>query len=118
MRVVVPLWLVVLTVVSLVPDPIKYHLGTKGSFHYAAHFLVFVATGLIFCWKSASLRSRLAAALAGCCAALVLELLEAQVYGNPIEWSDVWIGCLGVSLGFAAATIAHGIKMPAVFVRK
>lgn len=118
MRVVVPLWLVLLAAVSLAPDHVKYHLGTKGSFHSTAHFIALALTGLLFCWKATSLRMRLAGVLAGCCVALALEFLERWFYGNPLEWSDVWIGCLGVVFGFTIATVWHGTKTLAWFVRK
>ena len=104
MRVIVPLWLALLAAISLAPDDWKNRVGLKGSFHGVAHLAVFTATALIFCWTAASLRSRLLRAFGACLIALVMEWLEAFFYENTIEWRDVWLGCLGVALGFAIAT--------------
>jgi hypothetical protein len=118
MRIVVPLWLAILTVVSLASDDFKYHLGTKGPFHHTAHLLAFAITGLMFCWTANSLRSRLLRALAACFTALVLEWMEALFYNNVVEWHDVWIGCLGVALGLALSIIVQVTRPSASFVRK
>ncbi|MBV9157529.1 MAG: hypothetical protein JO097_14795 [Acidobacteriaceae bacterium] len=118
MRVVVPLWLAVLTAVSLAPDRLKFRLGTKGAFHRADHVIIFALTGLVFCWSASSVRSRVLRAAGACLAAFVLEWMEAFFYENPVEWGDVWIGCLGAGLGFLLATILHAAHNPAPFVRK
>jgi hypothetical protein len=99
--------------VSLAPDPIKEHLGTKGPFHSAAHFIAFALTAVIFCWRSADLISRVSRAIGACCAAFLLENLEALFYGNPMEWRDVWMGCLGVAFGLAVTVMAQGVRRPA-----
>lgn len=102
-----PIWLAILVTVSLMPDSVKYELGTKGAFHYIEHLIVFAITGLLFCWKSSSLNWRLACAVGGCSVALALEALEMIVYGNHFEWPDAWINCLGVMLGFAIAGLVR-----------
>jgi len=103
MRVIVPLWVAFLVAASFAPYDLKLQLGTKGHFHLPAHFLVFVLTGIIFCWKPANLRLKILWASAGCLAALILELLESWFFGNLVEWADVAIGCLGVAVGFLIA---------------
>lgn len=118
MRVVVPLWLAMLTAVSLMPDRFKFHLGTKGAFHRIDHFIVFAVTALIFCWTATSLQSRLLRAAGACFAAFVLEWMEAFFYHNRVEWRDVWIGCLGVAFGLLIANALQTPKAPVPFVRK
>jgi VanZ family protein len=98
-RVIVPVWLAILVGISLVPDPVKYELGTKGSFHAAWHLIVFGLTGVLFCWNSGSVRMRIVGAFAGCSLAVLLEALETFVYRNRYEWKDVCVDCLGVAIG-------------------
>ncbi len=113
LRLIIPLWLVLLVSLSLAPDDLKYHLGTKGPFHYAGHFIAFTLTGLLFCWTSSSFKLRLVHAVAACCVALCLEALESWFYGNRLEWIDVLVGCLGVALGFAIPAILQIVRTPA-----
>jgi hypothetical protein len=117
MRVVAPLWLAMLLAASLAPDSLKQQLGTKGPGHLAAHFLAFALTGIILCWNSLNLVSRLSRAIIGCGVALLLEILEALFYRNAVEWRDVAAGCLGVAFGFAVTT-ATANKTPAGLVGK
>lgn len=114
MRVVVSLWLVILTAVSLMPDRFKFRLGTKGAFHRVDHFVIFAITALIFCWTATGLQSRLWRAAGACFAAFVLEWMEAFFYHNHVEWRDVWIGCLGAALGFVIASIIQVTKRKAL----
>ena len=118
MRAIVPLWLIILTIVSLMPDDVKFHVGTKGLLHYPMHLVAFIVTGLIFCWNLLNFRSRLACAIVACSAALALEILEAWPRRNPIEWTDVWVDCLGVAIGLTMVVVLQGTKTPAWFVRK
>ena len=117
-RVILAIWLAILLAVSLAPDAVKYELGTKGGFHDVGHLIAFVLTGALFCWKAVNRRAKLLGAFGACCFAIGLEALEALIYRNHFEWSDLWIDSLGVILGLAIVALLQGTKTPAWFVRK
>ncbi len=118
MRLVLVLWLAGLLAVSLAPDNVKFHLGTKGSFHYAAHFIALAITGALFSWQAFRMKAKLACTLAACLVAVLLEAAEAFVYRNPVEWRDVAVGCFGAAFGLAVAIIIQSATANRSFVRK
>jgi len=102
-RFVLPLWLVLLTAISLAPTSLKWRMGTMGSLHTWGHFVTFLVTGALLCWNAGGVLSWLRRCLAGVAIAAVLEGFEVAVYHSTFEWRDLRTDCLGVVLGAMAA---------------
>lgn len=106
-RYLMPIWLILITGLSLAPFRIKYHLGATGMWHTLGHILVFLITTLLVCFGAGNNWTRVARTLLVLVFAMLCEWLELAVYGNfHFEWQDVRIDWTGVALGFAIATIA------------
>ena len=88
-----------LLIISMLPLQYKRALHTMGPLYFGAHFIAFVITALLFCWKPQGFSRKCPWAAGACATALFLEVLEAVCYHNPVEWLDVWTGCLGVAAG-------------------
>ena len=83
------IWMVCLTVLSLLPMHVKRSIGTTGFLHNAGHLTAFAITGIFLlpprrpgffdAWRI----------WPGVLFAISLEWLEAAVYGNAFEWRDV-----------------------------
>lgn len=52
-------------------------------------------------------RQRILYCSAGWCFAFLLELLEATIYHNRIEWGDLLVDTLGLATGLALWARAH-----------
>ena len=101
LRVVICVWIALLTALSLAPFAVKAELGTMGALHDIGHLSVFAATAVLLCWTATRLPQKLVRYLAVGALALTLEWLEAAVYHNPFEWRDVLIDVLGAAIGLA-----------------
>ena len=89
-------WITLITAASLAPLKVKISLGTVGYWHNTIHLVVFFLTGAVLFAYAAKARSRAARALVlfvFCCA---LEVLEAALYHNSIEWRDVFTDGLAI----------------------
>lgn len=104
MRVLIVVWIVCLTALSLAPWQLKVHLRTPGPFHNLGHFVMFFATALLLCWNTSGLSARIWRCLAALGLGMVLEELEAVVFRNPYEWTDVRVDALGITLAFSLLT--------------
>jgi uncharacterized membrane protein len=91
--------MVMLAVLSFMPNHDKLLLHTTGHYHRFGHLVGFLATTVLLVSSVKSLRARFA--LAGLVASFgyLLEFLEHVFYTNAIERSDVMIDMLGVILG-------------------
>lgn len=105
MRLIVLIWFLLLTGLSLAPLELKVQLGTKGQFHNIGHFFMFVATALLLSSIAKSYSRKLLYCAGGWCFAVFSEVLEAGIYHNRFEWLDLWTDTLGLAIGLATVTI-------------
>lgn len=105
MRLVVFLWLLFVTALSVAPFAVKYEFGTKGHFHDFGHFSIFVITVALFCWGEKGITPKFLRFLAACGFGILLEALEMAIYHNRFEWHDIAVDVAGAVIGFAAMTI-------------
>ena len=103
MRFALPLWLVLLTAISLAPTSLKWRMGTMGALHTWGHFVAFLVTGALLCWNARRFPSWLRRCLAGAAIAALLEGLEVAIYHSTFEWRDLRTDCVSVVLGGVAA---------------
>jgi hypothetical protein len=103
-----PIWLILITGLSLAPFRVKHHLGATGMWHTGGHILVFLITTVLICSGAEDKWTRAARTLVVLLFAILCEWLELAVYGNfRFEWHDVRIDWIGVALGFVVASVAH-----------
>jgi len=92
-------WMVMLAVLSFLPNHDKLLLHTTGHYHRWGHMLAFLAVSLLLVSSVTSLWSRFALAATAVSFGYLLEFLEHVIYRNELEKSDVMIDTLGVILG-------------------
>lgn len=105
MRVIVPLWLAFVVAISTMPLRLKKRIGTTGVLHTPGHVVVFLITAILLCKTAPNLACSMVRWVAACCFALAMEILEAGIYHNRIEWRDVLVDLLGAALGFVVLSI-------------
>jgi hypothetical protein len=109
-RYLLPLWLILITGISLAPFRVKYHLGAMGPLHAFGHMAIFLVTTVMVCSGAADTWIRLCRAGSILLFAMLCEWLELAVYGNfHFEWHDVRIDWIGVALGFAISELIHRV---------
>src|SRR3954447_7238697 len=103
-NVVVVLVLVGLAVgaVSLLPLRIKNAVGTTGAFHGLGHLTAFALIAAITVNLAQNFTRVVTLCLAVLSYAVVLEMLEALVYGSPFELYDVRTDAIGIIFGAVA----------------
>lgn len=82
-------WFGCLVLGSFLPQTWKVRLGTTGSLHLPLHFAVFMSSGLLAMVFSMSLNVRAIRCLSLIVLALILEVSEARIARNRVEWRDV-----------------------------
>ncbi len=105
MRLIVLIWFLLLTGLSLAPLELKVQLGTKGQFHNVGHFFMFVATAVLLSSLAKSYRRKALYCAGGWCFAVFSEVLEAGIYHNRFEWLDLGTDTFGLAIGLATVTI-------------
>lgn len=112
MRFFLAVWLLLITAVSLAPLRAKTALGTVGFWHNPMHFAVFLLTGVLALFGAQSLYARgfRTFMLVAFCA--TIELLEAVIYRNHIEWRDILIDSLGLFSGWLLVMLVRGPATP------
>ena len=102
-------WILLIAVLSFLPQQFKQDLHTRGHLHVWGHLLAFCSATLLLVRATRDRRFRIVLllmvlALGGC-----LEFAQHLVYSSPIEWSDVVIDTLGSALGLLFA-LALGLR--------
>jgi glycopeptide antibiotics resistance protein len=92
-------WIVFVTVLSLLPLKIKQAIGTQGALHNWAHCLVFVVTAVLLGWRANRVSSQLVRFAIALGFAISLEGLQTILYGNSFEWWDLYFDSLGALMG-------------------
>jgi hypothetical protein len=95
-------WAIGVALLSLLPLHFKRAIGTTGELHEVGHVVSFAITSVLFlqCSRPGAWAVwRLWPVLAF---AFTLELLEAALYGNALEWRDIRSDTLGTSAGVLA----------------
>jgi uncharacterized membrane protein len=93
------IWMIMLSVLSFLPNHDKLLLHTTGHYHRFGHILAFLTVTLLLASSVTSLRARFALASVVVCFGYMLEYLEHIIYNNALERSDVLIDALGVVFG-------------------
>jgi hypothetical protein len=107
-RYLLPIWLILITGLSLAPFRVKYHLGATGMWHSMDHVAIFLVTTILVCYGAADTWTRMGRSCALLVFAILCEWLELAVYGNfRFEWHDVLIDWSGIVLGFAVSAITN-----------
>lgn len=105
-RIIAFSWFTAIVVVSLAPESWKVRLLVIRSLHLPAHFAIFACSGLMAFGVSTPVRNQIGRCLMVMALALVLELLQARMSRNSIEWIDVVADILGVLTAMTVALIA------------
>jgi uncharacterized membrane protein len=93
------IWMIMLAVLSFLPNHDKLLLHTTGHYHRFGHVVAFLTVTLLLASSVTSLRARFALAAVVVCFGYMLEYFEHIIYNNALERSDVLIDALGVVFG-------------------
>jgi uncharacterized membrane protein len=93
------IWMVMLVVLSFLPNHDKLLLHTTGHYHRFGHVVAFLTVTLLLASSVTSLRARFALAAVLAYFGYLLEYFEHIVYNNALEHSDILIDALGVVFG-------------------
>ena len=103
-------WMVLLAVLSFLPNQDKLLLHTTGHYHRVGHVLAFLTVTLLLVGSATSLWSQFALAAMVVSFGCLLEFLEHIIYNNTLEWSDVMIDTLGVIFGLILVLVRDEYK--------
>ena len=103
-------WMVMLAVLSFLPNHDKLLLHTTGHYHRWGHVLAFLTVTLLLVSSVTSLRSRVALAAVVAFFGYLLEFLEHVIYNNALERSDIMIDALGVIFGLIIVLVRDEYK--------
>jgi hypothetical protein len=106
-RILVPIWLVLIAALSFAPFAIKFHLRTIGAFHYLGHSSIFFVTAVLILWNATGLVSKAWRSVSVVLFGALLELLEAISFHNVFEWRDVLSDVVGVVI---AVVLVSAVK--------
>ena len=93
------IWMIMLAVLSFLPNHDKLLLHTTGHYHRIGHVVGFLTVTLLLTSSVTSLRARFALAAVLVYFGYLLEYFEHIMYNNALERSDVLIDALGVVFG-------------------
>src|SRR5271169_2170700 len=93
------IWMIMLAVLSFLPNHDKLLLHTTGHYHRVGHVVAFLTVTLLLASSVTSLRARFALAAVLAYFGYLLEYFEHIVYNNALEHSDILIDALGVVFG-------------------
>lgn len=102
--------MVLLAVLSFLPNHDKLLLHTTGHYHRVGHVLAFFTLTLLLVSSVTSLWSRFALAAMVVSFGYLLEFLEHVIYNNALEKSDVMIDTLGVIFGLILVLVRDEYK--------
>lgn len=102
--------MVLLGVLSFLPNHDKLLLHTTGHYHRVGHVLAFFTLTLLLVSSVTSLWSRFALAAMVVSFGYLLEFLEHVIYNNALEKSDVMIDTLGVIFGLILVLVRDEYK--------
>lgn len=106
---VASLWVLLIAVLSFLPQQFKQDLHTRGHLHVWGHLLAFCSAALLLVRATRDGRFRIVLLLMVLALGFFLEFGQHVVYSAPMEWSDVVIDTLGSSLGLLFA-LALGLQ--------
>jgi uncharacterized membrane protein len=92
-------WMLMLVILSFLPNHDKLLLHTTGHYHRIGHILGFLTATLLLVSSVKSLRAQFALAALLVSFGYLLEFLEHVIYNGALERSDVLIDTFGVILG-------------------
>ena len=118
MRFICATWLTFVAAVSLAPLSVKTALGTKGHWHNPLHFIVFFATGVLLLSPSPQAPSRALRAIMLALFCAGSELLQAVIYHNRYEWSDLYLDVLGLSCAWLLVAALGALRRRTPFSAK
>jgi uncharacterized membrane protein len=104
------IWMVMLAVLSFLPNQDKLLLHTTGHYHRAGHVLAFLTVTILLVSSVTSLWSRFAMAGLVVSFGYLLEFLEHVIYNNVLERSDIMIDTLGVIFGLILVLVRDEYK--------
>jgi uncharacterized membrane protein len=93
------IWMIMLAVLSFLPNHDKLLLHTTGHYHRFGHVAAFLTVTLLLTTSVTTLRARFALASVLVYFGYLLEYFEHIIYNNALERSDVLIDALGVVFG-------------------
>jgi hypothetical protein len=93
------IWMIMLAVLSFLPNHDKLLLHTSGHYHRWGHLVAFLTATLLLISNVTSLKARFALAAVVVFFGYLLEFIEHVVYSNALEQSDIRVDTLGVVLG-------------------
>ena len=93
------IWMIMLAILSFLPNHDKLLLHTSGHYHRWGHLAGFLTVTLLLASSVTSLRAKFSLAAVVVSFGFFLEYVEHIVYSNALERSDIRIDTLGVVLG-------------------
>jgi hypothetical protein len=99
-RILVLLWVLLMTALSLSPLAVKQRLHTTGHLHYGGHFLAFALTAAALLWRTPLLRLQLWRAGMVVLLGAALEATQVIAYHSRWEKRDLLVDAAGVAAGF------------------
>ncbi len=104
------LCIAVLTLVSFLPSKGKHALHTKGRLHGPGHLMIFLLTTVVLL-RLAKRRSTRVLVLVGLgLLGPAVEYVQSVRDGYGVEWHDVFVDILGVTLGALALALLGGLR--------
>jgi uncharacterized membrane protein len=103
------IWMIMLVILSFLPNHDKLLLHTTGHYHRFGHVVAFLTVTLLLASSVTSLRARFALAGVVVCFGYLLEFFEHVIYHNALERSDVLIDALGVVFGLIIVLVREEV---------
>ncbi len=106
--VAITLFLAMLAVVSVLPEPLKKLTSTHGLLHDGLHIAAFLAALLIAAGPSKSSNTLVLWAIVLMCFGTLLELVQTRIYNNPLEVRDILDDAVGIGAGVWLLVVMRG----------
>jgi len=106
MRIAALIWVFIVIGLCLSPFELKAHLHTQGRLHQSYHLVAFFVAACLMAWPVRSWLGRAAMLVTAAALAPATEWLEHRVWGNRVEWHDIWTDLSGVVLALLAILIS------------
>ena len=103
-------WMAALTLLSFLPTHRKDELHTRGRLHSAGHLVFFLVAGVLVSASARTARVRAVLLCLVAALAVIVEFLQHVTSGAPMEWHDVVVDLLGLTVGSILLAVAGGMR--------
>ena len=99
-----------LTMLSFLPSKEKHVLHTKGRLHGPGHLMAFLLTTLVLLRLARSRRTQVLVLLVLAVLGPAFEYVQSVRDGFGVEWHDIVVDLLGVTLGALLVALLGGMR--------